>query len=226
MASYNLKNIRKLLTEGFTNQELRRFCQDEQAFRPVYEQLTQYSSTVEIVDLILDHAQRKLQHEAILDWAREHNPDRYKRHQPYSISKKPPNIDKTSVQIPILGTISAGEPIQVPEGAFNGDEFIELSRSSIPQVKNVYALKVKGDSMIDAFINDGDVVIMLRTETANSRDMVAAWLVDQQETTLKRIYRENGQIRLQPENKAYPPLYYDPDKIIVQGRVITVIRQY
>jgi repressor LexA len=79
--------------------------------------------------------------------------------------------------------------------------------------------------MIDAFINDGDIVVMRHTNTADNGDMVAAWLIDQEETTLKRFYQEGNQVRLQPENKTMAPIYVDSDKVDVQGRVVAVIRQ-
>jgi repressor LexA len=131
------------------------------------------------------------------------------------------------VRVPLLGRIAAGEPIQVPEGAFDSEiDTIELTRDLLPaQQEDIYALKVQGTSMIDAFINDGDIVIMRHTNTADNGDMVAAWLVDQEETTLKRFYHEGNRVRLQPENQTMAPIYVDPSKVEVQGRVVTVIRQ-
>ena len=86
-------------------------------------------------------------------------------------------------------------------------------------------MKVQGTSMIDALINDGDIVVMRHTNVANNGDMVAAWLTDREETTLKRFFREGNRIRLQPENQTMAPIYVDSDKVQVQGRVVTVIRQ-
>jgi repressor LexA len=131
------------------------------------------------------------------------------------------------VRVPLLGRIAAGEPIQVPEGAFDSEiDTIELTRDLLPaQQEDIYALKVQGTSMIDAFINDGDIVVMRHTNTADNGDMVAAWLVDQEETTLKRFYHEGNRVRLQPENQTMAPIYVDPSKVEVQGRVVTVIRQ-
>jgi repressor LexA len=79
--------------------------------------------------------------------------------------------------------------------------------------------------MIDAFINDGDVVVMRQTESANNGDMVAAWLPEQEETTLKRFFKEGKRIRLQPENETMDPIYVDADKVEIKGRVVAVIRQ-
>ena len=130
------------------------------------------------------------------------------------------------VRVPLLGRIAAGSPIQVPEGAYDSDiDTIELPRDLVPDDEQIYALKVQGTSMIDALINDGDIVIMRHTSTANNGDMVAAWLTDQEETTLKRFYHEGNRVRLQPENQTMDPIYVAPDKVEVQGRVVTVIRQ-
>jgi len=130
------------------------------------------------------------------------------------------------IRIPLLGRIAAGNPIEVPEGAFDSEtDTIELTPELVPQEEGIYALKVQGTSMIDALINDGDVVVMRHTNTANNGDMVAAWLTDREETTLKRFFREGDRIRLQPENQTMDPIYVDADKVEVQGRVVTVIRQ-
>jgi repressor LexA len=130
------------------------------------------------------------------------------------------------VRVPLLGSIAAGEPIQVFTDAFDSDiDMVELPRDLLPTDEGIYALKVQGLSMIDALINDGDIVVMRHTETADNGDMVAAWLVDEEETTLKRFYNEGSRIRLQPENQTMAPIYVDPDKVEVKGRVVTVIRQ-
>lgn len=130
------------------------------------------------------------------------------------------------IKVPLLGRIAAGAPIEVPEGAYDRDiDTVELSRDFVPDDEDIYALKVQGTSMIDAFINDGDIVVMRHTNTANNGDMVAAWLTDQEETTLKRFYHEGDRVRLQPENQTMDPIYVDSDKVEVQGRVVTVIRQ-
>ena len=127
------------------------------------------------------------------------------------------------IQVPLLGRIAAGEPIPVPEDGFS-DEQIELTRDLAPAGSDVYALQVRGDSMIDAYINAGDVVIMRQQETAADGDMVAAWLVSEEETTLKRYYHEGHRIRLQPENSQMDAIYVAPDNLQIQGKVLTVIR--
>ncbi len=129
------------------------------------------------------------------------------------------------VTIPLMGHIAAGEPILIPEGAYDPDDSIELARDLVPDETDVYALKVQGTSMIDALINDGDTVVMRKTSTADNGDMVAAWLEEKEETTLKRFYQEGERIRLQPENQTMDPIYVAHDKVTIQGRVIAVIRQ-
>jgi len=90
---------------------------------------------------------------------------------------------------------------------------------------NVYALEVQGLSMIDALIDDGDVVIMQATNTVNNGEMAAVWLKAEQEATLKKVYRERARIRLQPANSQMKPVYHDHGNVEVQGRVIGVIRR-
>lgn len=130
------------------------------------------------------------------------------------------------VRIPLLGRIAAGEPLRVFSEGFDGEtDTLELTRDIVSDAEGIYALKVKGTSMIDAFINDGDIVIMRHTETANNGDMVAAWLKDKEETTLKRFFHEGNKVRLQPENQTMAPIYVDPAQIDIKGRVVAVIRQ-
>lgn len=130
------------------------------------------------------------------------------------------------VPVPILGTIAAGQPISVPEAGPYGDasETIDVSADMLGNREDVFALRVKGTSMIDALVNDGDVVIMQRTSTARDGDMVAAWLTDREETTLKKYFLEGDRVRLQPANETMDPIYEDADKVEVQGKVIAAFR--
>ena len=102
---------------------------------------------------------------------------------------------------------------------------IEVAPEMIGDRENVFALRVKGTSMIDALVNDGDVVILEQTAAARDGDMVAAWLVKEQEATLKRIFREGDRVRLQPANETMQPIYTDAGNVQVQGRVIASIRR-
>jgi repressor LexA len=125
--------------------------------------------------------------------------------------------------VPRLGSIAAGRPISV--GDPDPDDYIELTRDIVPEQEGLYALKVVGDSMIDALVNDGDIVILKHQNEARNGEMVAVWLRDRDETTLKRFYRENGHVRLQPANPRIAPLILPPSAVQVQGRVVAVIRQ-
>ena len=130
--------------------------------------------------------------------------------------------------IPIIGTIAAGQPIPVPTSdtwrSFDSDETLEVPPDMVGNREHVYALRVKGNSMIDALVNDGDLVIMESASTAQDGDMVAAWLKREQEATLKRFYREGPRVRLQPANESMQPIHTDADNVVVQGRVIGAIR--
>ena len=126
-------------------------------------------------------------------------------------------------RVPRMGQIAAGLPISF--GDPDPDDFIELTRDIVAEQEDLYALQVKGDSMIDALVNDGDIVIMKHQREARNGEMVAVRLRDRDETTLKRFYRENGHVRLQPANPAMPPIIVHPSMVQVQGRVLAVIRQ-
>jgi len=132
------------------------------------------------------------------------------------------------IPVPIIGTIAAGQPIPVPTAdtwqTFDPDETLEVPPDMVSGGQNVYALRVKGDSMIDALVNDGDIVLMEPAPAARDGDMVAAWLKREQEATLKHLYRQGSRVRLQPANQAMQPIYTDADNVEVQGRVIGAIR--
>jgi repressor LexA len=131
------------------------------------------------------------------------------------------------VRVPLLGTIAAGEPIPVPSPETWRSEAVEMLEltEELTQGKEVYALKVKGLSMIDALIDDGDIVLVQPASTADDGDMVAAWLKEEQEVTLKRLFRDPQGIRLQPANSQIRPLYVNPENIEIQGKVTGIIRK-
>ena len=131
------------------------------------------------------------------------------------------------VRVPLLGRIAAGLPIPVPDSDFSpfAGESVELTRDILKEEEGIYALEVRGDSMIDALIHDGDVVVMKHQQVANNGDLVAVWLKDEKETTLKRFYHEGRHVRLQPANPTMEPIYVDAANVEVQGKVIVVIRQ-
>jgi len=130
--------------------------------------------------------------------------------------------------VPLLGTIAAGQPIPVPtEDTWHSvaEGTVEVPTEMLPMNIQAFALRVEGKSMIDAFVDDGDIVVLEATPAAENGQMVAAWLTDRQEATLKKIYYEPKRIRLQPANRSMEPIYVDPDKIQVQGRVVAVLRK-
>ena len=133
--------------------------------------------------------------------------------------------------VPLVGQIVASRPLPSTgqlDNPFAG-EAIELTRGLMRGQEDVFALRVSGDSMIDALVNDGDIVILSATAEVHNGDMVAARVIGddgQKSTTLKHYYRENGHVRLQPANPTMPPLpLYHPSRVTVQGKVILVIRQ-
>jgi len=135
-------------------------------------------------------------------------------------------------RIPIIGRIVAGEPVPVPESTFSqthSDDMIDVARNLLPSrnLNNLFALEVSGDSMIDAMVNEGDIVIMQQPKgNIQNGDMVAVWLNDRDETTLKYIYQENGGIRLQPANPTMKPIYIeDSSTVDIQGKVVMVVRR-
>lgn len=137
------------------------------------------------------------------------------------------NEKHNMVDVPVLGLIAAGEPIPVPgSDNWRGQEIdtMELPAAIVGN-KEVFALKVKGQSMIDALIDDGDLVLLQPAKTANPGDMVAVWLKDRREVTLKRIFFERDTVRLQPANQTMKPIIQPADNVEIQGRVIGVIRK-
>ncbi|MGI6741060.1 MAG: transcriptional repressor LexA [Brevefilum sp.] len=134
--------------------------------------------------------------------------------------------------VPVIGRIVAGEPVPVPSSDFNyydQETGIEIARSLLSpreKTEELFALEVEGDSMIDAMVNDGDIVVMRPVNRAENGEMVAVWLSDRDETTLKYFYNENGKIRLQPANPMMKPIIIDnPAQVQVQGKVVLVIRR-
>jgi repressor LexA len=142
-------------------------------------------------------------------------------------------IHPTSVQqkrsIRVWGYIQAGQPTPVPgvsDPVFGEDEALSISMDLLPHDADLFALVVRGDSMIDAMVNEGDFIILKPQVEAHNGDMVAIWLKDREETTLKYYFHENNRVRLQPANPNYMPIIIDrPDENLeVRGKVVMVIR--
>ena len=128
--------------------------------------------------------------------------------------------ESRSTKLPLLGSIAAGSPIEAIENRE------ELDLETMFHAKaGVYVLKVRGESMIEDHLCDGDFVVIERRETARNGEQVVA-LLDSGEATLKRFYREGNKIRLQPANRTMQPRMVDADRCKVQGVVIGVVRSY
>lgn len=125
-----------------------------------------------------------------------------------------------AIDLPMLGYVAAGTPIE----AVPGTDTIAVPES-LAGKRDSYVLRVKGDSMIDEQIRDGDYVVVEDRRTADNGEMVIA-LVQGMDVTLKKFYREHGQIRLQPANASMQPILLPPDAVQVQGVVVGVMRKY
>jgi len=140
-------------------------------------------------------------------------------HQARGIELYKPKPKENLVQIPLLGIIAAGAPIE----AIEDPETITVAKEQLSNSGRHFALRVKGNSMIDEGIFDGDTVIIREQSTAENGETVVA-IIDQNEATLKKLYREKNRIRLQPANQMLSPLF--PDDVEIRGKVINIIRNY
>ena len=131
----------------------------------------------------------------------------------------------TDEGLPLLGRIAAGQPMPVPTiEAIEAADRVAVPREITKGKRNLYALQVMGHSMIDAMIADGDIVVMEQALDVHSGDVVAVWLKNEQEVTLKKIYFEDERVRLQPCNPLMQPIYQSAENVEVQGRVVGVLR--
>jgi repressor LexA len=132
----------------------------------------------------------------------------------------PEEHNSEAIDIPLLGKIAAGRPIDV----ISQEEAVSIPKEMLGRSRT-YALRVVGDSMIDEHIADGDLIIVEHCQQAQNGQTVVA-LVDDTSATVKKIFFEKNQVRLQPANQKYQPLMLSPNQIKVQGRVIGVMRRY
>jgi repressor LexA len=134
-----------------------------------------------------------------------------------------------TLTVAIVGSIAAGEPIEVPDNLPDPETWgdtVELSPSLLDvRPEGLFALRVKGYSMVDALIADGDIVLMRSQRTAENGETVAVWLEHEKTTTLKKFYQEGERVRLQPANVTMRPIYVAPEHVQVQGKLVGVIRQ-
>jgi repressor LexA len=132
-----------------------------------------------------------------------------------------------TIPVPIIGTIAAGQPIPVPTAdtwqQIDYDAVFDATEDLTRGKDNVFALKVRGTSMIDALVNDGDIVILEQTSSCDDGDMVAAWLKKENEATLKKFYREGDRVRLQPANSTMKPIFTSRENVEIQGKVLATI---
>ena len=137
-----------------------------------------------------------------------------------SVELVPTRMGGQAIDLPLLGYVAAGTPIEAVVSA----ETVTVPEDFVG-TRDTYALRVRGNSMIDEQIRDGDLVVVEDRQTAQNGEMVIA-LLEGFEVTLKKFYRENGRIRLQPANDAVPPILVEADKVQVQGVVVGMMRRY
>jgi len=131
------------------------------------------------------------------------------------------------IDVPVLGAIAAGQPIPVPTSdrwAADVSDTVTVTEDMVRGRRNVFALRVKGTSMIEDLIDDGDIVFLEPAQSAQNGEKVAVWLKDRSEVTLKRFYHEGERVRLQPANSTMQPIYTSPENVEIQGKFITSIR--
>ncbi|MCA1583765.1 MAG: transcriptional repressor LexA [Acidobacteria bacterium] len=138
-----------------------------------------------------------------------------------SVELLPSRTGSRAIELPMLGYVAAGSPIEAVASA----ESIAVPEGLVSGKRDTYVLRVRGDSMIDEQIRDGDWVIIEDRKSADNGEMVIA-LVQGQDVTLKKFYRESGRVRLQPANPALQPILVDPDGVQIQGIVVGVMRRY
>ena len=132
------------------------------------------------------------------------------------------------IAVPLLGRIAAGRNFRLPDGdapPFGYEDSITVTTDISGKYQDLFALEVEGNSMIDALVADGDVILVRPQRMAENGDMVAVWIRSSEETTLKYFYHEGDRIRLQPANQTMEPWYVAPEDIEVGGKVVAVIRR-
>ncbi len=130
-----------------------------------------------------------------------------------------------TIPLPVVDTITGSEPVATADSSLMPLDWISVARELVQNEPDVHVLRVHGTSMLDALVNDGDLVVIKRKNTAENGEMVAAWLKSQQTVTLKYYHRENGHVRLQPANPALPALHLSPSDIEIRGQVLAIVRK-
>jgi repressor LexA len=186
----------------------------EHGYAPTYREIMKHVGIPSLS--VVRYNLERLQHEGFL----ERSPRVARGIKPKTAGLKP---------IRIWGYIQAGEPTPVPgtnQPLFGEDEALSISQDLLPRDPDLFALVVRGDSMIDAMVHDGDYVILKPQSDARNGEMVAIWLKDKEETTLKYFFNEKGKVRLQPANPTMDPIFItNPDENLeIRGKVVLVIR--
>jgi len=186
-----------------------------------YRHLHGYSPTMqELADQLGTSKVTIFEHVGALEKKRVLRRDKHKARSLEIVSEEKLPDEERATKLPLLGNIAAGSPIEAIENRE------ELDLETMFHAKNgVYVLRVRGDSMIDDHLCDGDFVVIERRENARNGEQVVA-LLDSGEATLKRFYKEGSKIRLQPANSSMQPRIVDADQCKVQGVVIGVLRSY
>ncbi|HXV43289.1 MAG TPA: transcriptional repressor LexA [Anaerolineae bacterium] len=131
--------------------------------------------------------------------------------------------ERDTFSVPFAGELTISAPANPAD--LNEQDAIELTCDIVSNTPNLYALKVQGEAMLDALVNDGDIVIIQRQNQVKNGDLVAVRLTDQNRLGLKHYYRENGHVRLQPADPSLQPLIVKPNAVQVEGKVMAIIRQ-
>ena len=186
-----------------------------------YRHLHGYAPTMqELADQLGTSKVTIFEHVGALEKKRVLRRDKHKARSLEIVSEEKLPDENRSTKLPLLGNIAAGSPIEAVENRE------ELDLETMFHAKNgVYVLRVRGESMIEDHLCDGDYVVIERRDSARNGEQVVA-LLDSGEATLKRFYKEGSKIRLQPANRAMEPRFVDADKVRVQGVVIGVLRSY
>jgi repressor LexA len=186
-----------------------------------YRHLHGYSPTMqELADQLGTSKVTIFEHVGALEKKRVLRRDKHKARSLEIVSDEKLPDENRATRLPLLGNIAAGSPIEAVENR----EELDLEQMFSSRA-GVYVLRVRGESMIDDHLCDGDYVVIERRENARNGEQVVA-LLDSGEATLKRYYREGGKIRLQPANRAMEPRIVDVDRCKIQGVVIGVLRSY
>ncbi|MBX7214468.1 MAG: transcriptional repressor LexA [Thermoflexales bacterium] len=155
--------------------------------------------------------------------------DRYKRRSRGVVINDPHRLSvRDMLSIPIVGRITCGAgPMPTPDADVlrSAEDRVQIARAMVKEGDDLFALVAQGDSMIDALINDGDIVIMKKDSDVKNGELAAVFLTDKNESTLKRVFKEGRRLKLKPENPTLKPFYVDARHAQIQGRVVCVIRQ-